>query len=84
MATEEHANEEKILVSVRVRPLNDKEKAKNEVSDWKCFHNTVMYNNNSQADRPSSPPAYVFGNFYTHNALSSSSAFCEVVSFSSP
>ncbi|XP_004293191.1 PREDICTED: kinesin-like protein NACK2 [Fragaria vesca subsp. vesca] len=60
MATEEHANEEKILVSVRVRPLNDKEKAKNEVSDWKCFHNTVMYNTNSQADRPSSPSAYAF------------------------
>ncbi|PRQ27143.1 putative plus-end-directed kinesin ATPase [Rosa chinensis] len=59
MATEEAVNEEKILVSVRVRPLNDKEKAKNDVSDWECFNNTVMYNSN-QPDRASSPSAYSF------------------------
>ncbi|XP_050365762.1 kinesin-like protein KIN-7F [Argentina anserina] len=66
---EELVKEEKILVSVRVRPLNDKEKAKNEVSDWKCFRNTVMYNNNTtQADRPSSPSAYSFDRVFGNNS----------------
>ncbi|KAM1526650.1 hypothetical protein PS1_016352 [Malus domestica] len=51
--------EEKILVSVRLRPLNDKEKAKNDVSDWCVKDNTVMYNN-SHPDRPMSPSAYGF------------------------
>ncbi|CAN6682771.1 unnamed protein product [Malus baccata var. baccata] len=51
--------EEKILVSVRLRPLNDKEKAKNDVSDWCVKNNTVMYNN-SHPDRPMSPSAYGF------------------------
>lgn len=53
-------NEEKILVSVRVRPLNDKEKVKKDVSDWECVNKTVMYKNN-QPDRTMSPSAYSFG-----------------------
>lgn len=52
--------EEKILVSVRLRPLNQKEKTKNDVSDWCVKNNTVMYNN-SHPDRPMSPSAYSFG-----------------------
>lgn len=60
MAMEEPVNEEKILVSVRVRPLNDKEKVKNDVSDWECVNKTVMYKNN-QPDRTMSPSAYSFG-----------------------
>ncbi|KAL6295618.1 hypothetical protein ACE6H2_003760 [Prunus campanulata] len=51
--------EEKILVSVRLRPLNQKEKIKNDVSDWCVKNNTVMYNN-SHTDRPMSPSAYSF------------------------
>lgn len=60
MSMEEPVNEEKILVSVRVRPLNDKEKVKNDVSDWECVNKTVMYKNN-QPDRTMSPSAYSFG-----------------------
>lgn len=60
MAMEEPVNEEKILVSVRVRPLNDKEKVKNDVSDWECVNKTVMYKND-QPDRTMSPSAYSFG-----------------------
>ncbi|CAB4296217.1 unnamed protein product [Prunus armeniaca] len=51
--------EEKILVSVRLRPLNQKEKTKNDVSDWFVKNNTVMYNY-SHPDRPMSPSAYSF------------------------
>lgn len=51
--------EEKILVSVRLRPLNQKEKTKNDVSDWCVKNNTVMYNS-SHPDRPMSPSAYSF------------------------
>jgi centromeric protein E len=30
--------EERILVSVRVRPLNDKEVARNDLSEWACIN----------------------------------------------
>lgn len=60
MALEEPVNEEKILVSVRVRPLNDKEKVNKDVSDWECVNQTIMYKNN-QPDRTMSPSAYSFG-----------------------
>ncbi|PIA57185.1 hypothetical protein AQUCO_00600133v1 [Aquilegia coerulea] len=52
--------EEKILVTVRLRPLNDKEIAKNDVSDWECINdNTVIYRN-SLAERYNYPTAYTF------------------------
>ncbi|PQM38572.1 kinesin-like protein NACK1 isoform X1 [Prunus yedoensis var. nudiflora] len=51
--------EEKILVSVRLRPLNQKEKTRSDVSDWCVKNNTLMYNN-SHPDRPMSPSAYSF------------------------
>lgn len=34
--------EEKILVSVRVRPLNEKEKTKNDRCDWECINDTTI------------------------------------------
>ncbi|WCJ32578.1 Kinesin-like protein KIN-7H [Euphorbia peplus] len=59
---QQSSGEDKILVSVRLRPLNDKELARNDVSDWECInHNTVIYRNNlSVSDRSMYPTAYVF------------------------
>ncbi|GFY87864.1 membrane bound O-acyl transferase (MBOAT) family protein [Actinidia rufa] len=39
--------EEKILVSARLRPLNEKEIARNDVSDWECLNeNSIVFKNN--------------------------------------
>ncbi|KAL6554797.1 hypothetical protein OROGR_006055 [Orobanche gracilis] len=43
---DDEENEERIHVSVRVRPLNDKEILNNDVSDWECINDdTIVYNN---------------------------------------
>ncbi|CAN1190541.1 Kinesin-like protein KIN-7G [Linum perenne] len=54
--------EEKILVSVRVRPLNEKEAGRHDISDWECINDTtVIYRNNiSVSDRSMYPSAYSF------------------------
>ncbi|CAK7334349.1 unnamed protein product [Dovyalis caffra] len=54
--------EEKILVSVRLRPLNEKEITKNDVSDWECINDdTVIYKNNlSVSERSMYPTVYTF------------------------
>ncbi|KAJ1422573.1 P-loop containing nucleoside triphosphate hydrolase [Sesbania bispinosa] len=56
------SNEERILVSVRVRPLNDKELTRNDLSEWECINNTtIMYRSNlSASDRSLYPTAYTF------------------------
>lgn len=55
------SDEEKILVSVRLRPLNDKELAQNDVADWECINNTtIMIKNNNLPDRSVVPVAYSF------------------------
>lgn len=55
--------EERIQVSVRLRPLNDKEIARNDVSDWECINDsTIIYRNNvSASERSLYPTAYSFG-----------------------
>lgn len=55
--------DERILVSIRIRPLNDRERAKNDVSDWECINETTLiYRNNlSASDRSLYPTAYTFG-----------------------
>ncbi|KAJ0964253.1 hypothetical protein J5N97_029375 [Dioscorea zingiberensis] len=57
--------EEKMLVSVRLRPLNSMEIARNEFSDWECISNTTIIYRNSGADRSVMPSTYtvdrVFG-----------------------
>ncbi|KAJ1408818.1 P-loop containing nucleoside triphosphate hydrolase [Sesbania bispinosa] len=55
-------HEERIHVSVRLRPLNDKELAKNDVSDWECINDTtIIYRSNlSASERSLYPPAYSF------------------------
>ncbi|KAJ0760613.1 putative kinesin motor domain, P-loop containing nucleoside triphosphate hydrolase [Helianthus annuus] len=59
--------EEKIFVTVRVRPLNAKEIAKNDVSDWECVSNTTIIYKNVKAltERSMYPNAYTFGKRYT-------------------
>ncbi|XP_048335239.2 kinesin-like protein KIN-7C [Ziziphus jujuba] len=53
---------EKIFVSVRLRPLNEKEAERNDVSDWECINdNTIIYRNNlSLSERSMYPTAYTF------------------------
>ena len=55
--------EEKISVSVRLRPLNDKEMLRNNSPDWECINSTtIMYRSHlSISDRSMYPSAYSFG-----------------------
>lgn len=59
---EPSGGEEKILVSVRLRPLNEKETARNDVLDWECINdNTIIYRSNlSVSERSMYPTAYTF------------------------
>lgn len=54
--------EERILVSVRVRPLNEKELWKNDLSEWECINDTtIMYRSNlSASERSLYPTTYSF------------------------
>ncbi|XP_059437877.1 kinesin-like protein KIN-7H [Corylus avellana] len=58
--------EEKIFVSIRLRPLNEKEIARNDVSEWECINdNTIIYRNNlSVSERSMYPTAYTFDRVY--------------------
>lgn len=55
--------DEKIFVSIRLRPLNVKERARNDVSDWECVNDdTIIYRNNlSVSERSMYPTGYTFG-----------------------
>ncbi|RDX93395.1 Kinesin-like protein KIN-7G, partial [Mucuna pruriens] len=57
---------ERILVSVRLRPLNEKELARNDVSDWECINDTtIIYRSNlSASDRSLYPTAYSFDSVF--------------------
>ncbi|ESQ45398.1 hypothetical protein EUTSA_v10010086mg [Eutrema salsugineum] len=54
--------EEKIFVSVRLRPLNVKERVRNDVADWECINDeTVIYRSHlSISERSMYPTAYTF------------------------
>ncbi|KAK4384501.1 Kinesin-like protein KIN-7G [Sesamum angolense] len=56
-------NEEKIYVSVRLRPLNNNEVSSNDVSDWESINNdTIVYKNASllASERSMDLTAYTF------------------------
>ena len=56
--------EEKIFVSVRVRPINDREVAKHDFAVWECYgteKNTITYTYSNERQRSLTPQSYVFG-----------------------
>ncbi|KAK9053837.1 hypothetical protein SSX86_024912 [Deinandra increscens subsp. villosa] len=56
--------EEKIFVSVRVRPMNAKEIANNDSSDWDCVSNNTIIFKNALTERSMYPNAYTFDRVY--------------------
>ncbi|KAL0391922.1 UNVERIFIED_CONTAM: Kinesin-like protein KIN-7F [Sesamum radiatum] len=52
--------EEKIFVSVRLRPLNERELSKNDIPEWECINNTTIIFKNGLHERSLSPAAYTF------------------------
>nr|XP_018622485.1 kinesin-like protein KIN-7E isoform X2 [Nicotiana tomentosiformis] len=54
------SGEEKILVLVRLRPLSEKEIARNEASDWECINETTIFYRNSFQETSGLPTAYTF------------------------
>ncbi|XP_010531480.1 PREDICTED: kinesin-like protein KIN-7E [Tarenaya hassleriana] len=58
------AREEKILVLVRLRPLNEKEIAANEVADWECINDTTIIYRNTLREGSTFPSAYTFDRVY--------------------
>ncbi|KAF2301942.1 hypothetical protein GH714_030605 [Hevea brasiliensis] len=54
------AREEKILVLVRLRPLNEKEIVANEVADWECINDTTILYRNTLREGSTFPSAYTF------------------------
>ncbi|KAJ1401339.1 P-loop containing nucleoside triphosphate hydrolase [Sesbania bispinosa] len=57
-----NVQEERIFVAIRVRPLNERERARHDVSDWECIsHNTIKFKNNGLAEQRSlSMDTYTF------------------------
>jgi hypothetical protein len=52
---------EKILVSVRLRPLSDKEIARRDPAEWECINDTTIISRSTFPDRPTAPTTYSFG-----------------------
>ncbi|KAI4367692.1 hypothetical protein MLD38_023400 [Melastoma candidum] len=52
--------EEKILVLVRLRPLNEKEIAASELADWECINDTTILYRNGLREGSTFPSAYSF------------------------
>lgn len=53
--------EEKIYVTVRVRPLSAKEIARSDVSDWECTNNHTIAFKHALPERSPFPATYTFG-----------------------
>lgn len=64
----DNGREEKILVLVRLRPLNDKEISRNDVSDWECINDTTVLFRNSLQERSMFPTAYSFDRVFSGDA----------------
>lgn len=57
MAVGGGGKEERILVSVRIRPLNEKEIERNDATDWEYTTNNTIISKNGP------PVSYTFGEF---------------------
>ena len=55
-------DEEKIFVSIRLRPLNEREITRNDVCDWECINNNTIIFKSNMPDTSMVPTAYTFGN----------------------
>jgi hypothetical protein len=53
--------EEKIFVTVRVRPLSSKELTKGDVEDWECADDHTVAYKHPMPDRSAFPASYCFG-----------------------
>ncbi|KAL8267782.1 hypothetical protein R6Q59_001580 [Mikania micrantha] len=60
--------EEKILVLVRLRPLNEKEISRDDVSDWECINDTTVLFRNTLQERSMFPTAYSFDRVFSGDA----------------
>ncbi|GLT57953.1 hypothetical protein SLA2020_308860 [Shorea laevis] len=60
------SSEEKIFVSVRIRPLNDKEIWRNDVSDWECINTNTVVFKDSLPERSMFPVVYTFDRVFGH------------------
>ncbi|VVB08527.1 unnamed protein product [Arabis nemorensis] len=58
------AREEKIMVLVRLRPLNEKEILANEAADWECINDTTVLYRNTLREGSTFPSAYSFDRVY--------------------
>ncbi|KAI9118075.1 hypothetical protein K1719_010407 [Acacia pycnantha] len=59
-----NGHEERILVSVRLRPLNQKEKARKDVSEWECISPNTIRCKNTLPGSSSSFDAYTLDNVF--------------------
>ncbi|KAG0452752.1 hypothetical protein HPP92_025416 [Vanilla planifolia] len=67
-ATNGAGEEERIFVSVRVRPLNSKEIDKHEQLDWEVINNDTIIFKSSLPDRAMLPTAYTFDRVFGCNS----------------
>ncbi|KAK9665969.1 hypothetical protein RND81_14G150100 [Saponaria officinalis] len=62
--------EEKILVLVRLRPLNEKEISKSEVADWECINDSTILYRNSLQECSGLPTAYSYDRVFSGDCSS--------------
>lgn len=60
--------EEKIFVSIRVRPLSEKEIARRDVSDWECINDKTLVYKYTIPERSLFPTAYSFDRVFGSEA----------------
>ncbi|KAI0514286.1 hypothetical protein KFK09_010321 [Dendrobium nobile] len=60
-------NEERIYVSVRVRPLSSREIERKDPSDWEVINDTTIIFKNNLPDRSMSPGAYTYDRVFDYN-----------------
>ncbi|KAK6115257.1 hypothetical protein DH2020_007526 [Rehmannia glutinosa] len=70
-----NAHEEKIFVAVRLRPLNERELSKNDVSEWECINSTTILFKNTLQERTMLPTAYTFATIFAYGQTSSGKTY---------